>query len=110
MRAGDFNIVAKDPVITNLEGRDPGALFFFLLQSCNPTFALTADTAQLIELVMVAFADQATFTHHKGRIIDDSLRNQLNHFRQSIKAVSQLRQQRALYLRETINKLRKFFQ
>ena len=59
---------------------------------------------------MVAFANQATFAHNEGRIIDDSGGDQLDHVRQSIETVSQFSQQRTLNLRKAIDEQRQFFQ
>ena len=69
--SGHFDVISEDPVVANLEIRDPGFFLLLLLQSGDPTLTFPADAAQLIQLAVVTLPDQTAFTQNKRRVVDN---------------------------------------
>ena len=70
VRFGDLDVVAEHAVVVDLEGLDPRALPFLLLQFCDPAFSARADRAQVVEFLVVSRPDEPAFRKREGRIVN----------------------------------------
>ena len=70
VRFGDLDVVAEDAVVVDLEGLDPRALPFLLLQFGDPAFSARTDCAQVVELLVVSRPDEPAFRKREGRIVN----------------------------------------
>ena len=73
---GDFDEVAEHLVEANFQGADAGALDFLRLKGRNPLFAVVGGGAKLIQLFMIALADEAAFLDGDGWLIHQGSLNE----------------------------------
>ena len=66
----DLDVVAEDLVEADLEARDPGPADLLGLKLGDPRLAPLGIGAQLVELGMIAVADQAPFLDGQRRVVD----------------------------------------
>ena len=67
---GDLDVVAEDLVEADLQAGDAGAADLLGLEAGDPLLAAAGDLAQLVELGVVAVADQAAFLGGQRRVVD----------------------------------------
>src|SRR5262245_59171887 len=71
MRVGDFDVVTEDAIEADLEAGTTGAGDFVRLESCDPLLAAAIDAAKLVELGVIAFADDAALADRERRGLDE---------------------------------------
>ena len=67
---GDLDVVAEDLVEADLEAGDAGPADLLGLEPGDPRLAALRDSTQLVELGVVAGADQAPFLEGQRRVVD----------------------------------------
>src|SRR5260370_24187336 len=67
----DFNVVAKDLIEANLQRTDARAFALALLHGGDDLFAVLAEVAKFIELIMVTAADHAGIGGQGRRLVGD---------------------------------------
>ena len=70
MGVGDLDVVAEDLVEADLEAVDPGPADLLGLVLGDPRLAAPGDLAQLVEVGVIAVADQAAFLDGQRRVVD----------------------------------------
>ena len=71
MGVRDFDVVAEDPVETDLERRDAGLLDQSLLITSEELCAVFCEVAEIVELGVVAAPDQAAFLDRRWGLVDN---------------------------------------
>ena len=66
-----FNIITEHFIVADFQGFNARTFLFPCFQILNPLPAVTRQTAQLIQLQIVAITDKAAFAHGKRRGIDN---------------------------------------
>jgi hypothetical protein len=77
---GDFDEVAENRVVLDLEGTDPSPLNLLSLEIRDPLFALGRGRAQLIELRIEAVSENAAFFRRNGRLVHQGGRQSFHQF------------------------------
>ena len=75
-RARDFDVIAKDAVVADLQVLDAGGLALTLFEFREVVLAVFGDVAQFVQFRVVAIADHAAFAHAQGRFVVDGAREQ----------------------------------
>lgn len=78
MRVRDLDVISKNIVVANLEGRDAGALALLLLQFCYPILPAERHPAKLIELCVESLSDDAPIRQCKRWIVFDGVVNEFD--------------------------------
>ena len=68
---GDLEVVAEDPVVTDLERADAGALPLLPLQPGDEVAGLGGGAVQPVQLGVGPVADEATLPRGRGRVVDE---------------------------------------
>ncbi len=75
--ARDFDVIAKDAIIADLQVLDSGALDLLRAHAIDPSLGVAGDGMQFIQFRMKAIADHAAFANNERRFIDDAAREQV---------------------------------
>ena len=70
MGLGDLYVVTEDPIVADFEVRYSCYLPFTSFYPGNPFLAVVADRPELIQLLVVAFADNSSILESRRRRID----------------------------------------
>ena len=103
----DFNVIAKDTVIADLQLRDPGPLALLGLDLRDDPAPVRHIAFEQIQLLAVAGTDQPALAHRKRRIVIDSALNQIADVLKRIDLIPQSTEQGRLRTRQRPPKHRK---
>ena len=71
VRLADFDVIAEHLVETDLQRGDPGAFTLAALKPGDPVSPPGLDLPELVELLVVAVAEDAAFRHRCGWVVDE---------------------------------------
>ena len=108
--AGDFDVVAEDFVVADLERLDARALLFGGLEPGDPVAALRRGVAQFIQLGMIARADHAALADGRRRLVHHGPLDRLPQRRQGLDGRGQRFQPGIAELRRERFELRQILQ
>src|SRR3989442_6449152 len=91
----DFDVIAEDLVETNFQRGDSGALALALFHRGDELFAALAQLSQLVELGVVAAANDAGVGHLGGRVVGYGALDTLAHVGELVERAVQRGQARA---------------
>ena len=69
--AADLDVVAMHPVVTHLEGADPGAFTLAFLDLHQVVAGVFAQACEFVQLAVVACPKHAAVAYDHGRVVDD---------------------------------------
>ena len=106
----DLYVVAKHPVVPNLQRFDAGLFFLAGLNAGNDALAVSHIGAQLIQLGIKARTDHAALPHGKRRIFHNGGSNQLLYILQQVHPLRDIPQQLRVSILQAQAKLRQALQ
>ena len=89
VRPPNFDVVAEDPVVADLERLDAGALALLALQRRQVRARAGRDPTQSVELLVEAGAQHAAVAQRRRRIVDDGLGDGVRHVGTGVEARQQ---------------------